>query len=124
MDFVFGAIKPELCDVEDLTGSSFFFLDSNDNNRSEIQNCCEIKGNGRDVKPTLCYDNEKSCFLAVFKHQYLSTLGINPASPSVTKKRTNWTKDAAICAMNDCLRDTDLEQHCRWRSPSMCLSVL
>lgn len=106
-----------------LTGNSFRFLDTNDNNRTDIQNCCEIKGNGRGVEPELCYDNDKSCFLAVFKHQYLSVLGIDPSSKSVKKTATNWTKGAVICAMTDCLRDADLDKYCRWQPASNCLSV-
>lgn len=106
-----------------LTGNSFFYLDSNKNKRTDLQNCCETKGGGKGKNPQLCYDEAKSCVLAIYKHQFLAALGLDPTLPAVEKLDINWTKGAAICALNDCTRDADLEQHCRWLPSSMCLSA-
>lgn len=102
-----------------LLGSPLVNMDKN--NKSDVGNCCQNTG-AKD----LCFAGTASCFLAVYKEEYLKALGIAlpKNSNTVIQKKYKWALGAAICAKNNCLRDVDLTKLCHWQDKSKCLPVL
>ncbi len=69
---------------------------------SNINTCCLNKGD--------CYNQEYSCFQALYLPMYLQTLQIPVSSDTAN---VNWTQGATICSINDCLQKAN-KPVCRW----------
>ena len=101
-----------------LTGS-FYYMDRElaKGKKSDVSNCCEnqlgkLKG---------CYEQQKSCFVAIYRPLFLEALGIRHADPkNVMKAKISWTMGAVICNETDCLQKITTRQ-CPWLTSSACL---
>lgn len=94
---------------------SFFYMNKEDT--PDVFNCCENKF----PKNCGCFDEENSCFVAIFRPLLLEALGINESDAGKAAKiQTSWTMGAAICDESDCLQKTG-PRTCPWRTASRCL---
>jgi len=77
---------------------------------SDIQNCCESKGQ--------CYQANSACFRPIYLRKYLHLIGIPPRSE---KNKASWTRGAMLCAETHCLAKLENPLTCRW-SAQGCLN--
>lgn len=96
-----------------LTGS-LAYMDARQN--GDVQSCCELRRSKYDG----CYQEEMSCYLAVYQPLYLEALGIRNVTDAKPSK-ASWTMGAAICIASNCLKKLSAPRSCQWLAASKCL---
>lgn len=96
--------------------SSLAYMDIRADKDGDVQSCCVH----RRAKNKGCYQEEKSCYLAVYQPFYLEALGIENIQYAKQSK-TSWTLGAAICSTNNCFNKSKASRKCKWLPENKCL---